>query len=88
MNLGKKMNLAFRKQVSILWMPLIMLPGTAFAEPTLELRISGTKEVFAGDPETTSVDAYGVIGAGPVMTKRAAFDSVPVVSLSPGRSRR
>ncbi len=55
----------------------------AGAEPTLELRVSGPTEIFAGDPESASLDANGEIGMGPVKASLAKLDGHPVVSMVP-----
>lgn len=43
----------------------LMGPGPASAEPTRELRVAGTDEVFAGDPESVSLTARGFVEPGP-----------------------
>ncbi|MEE2901792.1 MAG: hypothetical protein VYC39_05655 [Myxococcota bacterium] len=58
---------------------------SSFSEPTLELRITGPAEVFDGDPETSSIDADGVIAPGRDDTVLASFEGVPVVSIEPDR---
>lgn len=57
----------------------------ALAEPTLELSISGPREIFQGDPESASVDAHGQITMGPRTFDLARVGDRPVVSLLPGK---
>src|SRR5688572_3080382 len=61
-------------------------PRMTLAEPTLELRVSGTTEIYEGDPESASLDARGVIGLGPVLTPVAASIGAPVTILRAGAS--
>lgn len=71
-----------RPRPPLTWLVLALaLPSPAAAEPTLELRVSGPQEVFAGDPESSSVDARGVIGLGPPITKLAQVGGAPITSL-------
>ena len=58
---------------------------SSLSEPTLELRITGPAEVFDGDPETSSIDADGLIAPGRDDTVLASFEGVPVVSIEPDR---
>jgi hypothetical protein len=67
---------------SLLALPFLFLTSSAFAEPTLELRLSGPTEVFPGDPESASVDAPGRIGMGPVATRLTADKIGAVVVLA------
>lgn len=59
----------------------LLTASLASAEPTLELRVSGPTEIFAGDPQSASLDANGVIGMGPVLTELAALAEYPVVTM-------
>ncbi|MBK6684340.1 MAG: hypothetical protein IPG45_07690 [Deltaproteobacteria bacterium] len=63
---------------------LCSLPALARAEPTRELSIRGPKEVLAGDPESSSVDALGQIGPGPVSVVIAPGAQHPILTLLPG----
>jgi hypothetical protein len=53
----------------------------AFAEQTLELKVSGPSEIFSGDPESSSVDARGRVGMGPVVTKLWSSQDAPITAL-------
>lgn len=61
-----------------------LLPALALAEPTRELSIRGPKEVLDGDPESTSVDALGQIGPGPVTAVIAPGAQHPILTLLVG----
>jgi len=63
----------------------LLISQNSQSEPTLELRITGPAEVFEGDPETSSIDADGVIAPGRNETVLATFKGVPVVSIEPER---
>lgn len=63
---------------------LAAMPALAFAEPTRELSVSGPKEVNAGDPITTSVDAQGRISMGPTQVDVAKKIGHPIVTMIPG----
>ncbi len=63
---------------------LSLLPAFAWAEPTRELSIRGPKEVLDGDPESSSVDALGQIGPGPVTVVIAPGPQHPILTLLPG----
>jgi hypothetical protein len=78
-----RLPLLFRHSTLLTTVGLVGLAASARAEPTLELRVSGPEEVFLGDPESTSVDARGVIGMGPVVLPLADLGAPPVVSLLP-----
>ena len=67
---------ALASLVGFAWAP------PANAEGTLELRVSGPEEVFKGDPKSTSVDARGVIGMGPISAELADLEDAPVVALA------
>lgn len=56
--------------------------GVARAEPTLELRVSGPSEILSGDPETSSVDATGLVGPGPLMSKLSGIAEAPITALA------
>lgn len=51
------------------------------AEPTLELRVSGPKEVFPGDPQSASVDAAGRITLGLESALLGALGNTPIVAM-------
>lgn len=53
----------------------------AWAEPTLELRVSGATEILEGDPESTAVDARGVIRAGLTTTALPGAADAPITAL-------
>ncbi len=55
--------------------------STALAEPTLELRVSGPKEVFPGDPLSSSIDAAGRITLGLESVMLGSLGNAPIVSL-------
>lgn len=60
---------------------LSSLPRSGAAEPTLELRVSGPKEVFPGDPQSASVDAAGRITLGLESAVLGSLGSSPIVAL-------
>ncbi len=64
-------------------LPLVLLTSAAaaHAEPTLELRISGAADVLEGDPESTTVDARGVVRAGMVATQLPGTADAPITTL-------
>lgn len=63
----------------------LLLSKSSYSEPTLELRITGPVEVFEGDPESSSIDADGVIASGREESVLASFKGAPVVGIEPGR---
>lgn len=63
---------------------LLTLAPPAWAEPTRELSVSGPKEILEGDPESTSVDALGRVGPGPVTAVVAPGDQHPVLAAAVG----
>ncbi|MBK8013482.1 MAG: hypothetical protein IPK13_19270 [Deltaproteobacteria bacterium] len=65
----------------VLAMAVYMLPRPLLAEPTRELSIQGPKEVFAGDPLSTSVDARGQISMGFETSDLAKLADYPVSSM-------
>ena len=67
---------AWLSSFALLW------ASVAWAEPTLELRVSGPREVLPGDPETASVDAQGRITMGPRVIELTQTGDHPVVSLA------
>jgi len=60
---------------------LTTFAAIAIAEPTLELRVSGPTEILEGDPESTRVDARGVVRAGLAETKMAGTTDAPITTL-------
>ncbi|MEQ9498909.1 MAG: hypothetical protein RIT81_18665 [Deltaproteobacteria bacterium] len=64
----------------------LLVAGTAYAEPTLELSVSGPKEVFEGDPASTSLDAQGQIHMGPTLVDLTKGTDHPIVTMHPSAS--
>lgn len=60
------------------------LPSPTAAEPTRELYISDAKEVFEGDPVSTSLDAQGHISAGPLLRELVGRSDQAVLTMKPG----
>jgi hypothetical protein len=60
--------------------PLVS-PRIAAAEPTLEIRLAGVAELTQGDPESTTIDARGLIGAGPTLERVGAELDGPVTTM-------
>lgn len=56
-------------------------PRRLLAEPTRELSLQGPKEIFAGDPVSTSLDARGQISMGYDTTDLAKLADYPVSSM-------
>lgn len=56
----------------------------AGAEPTRELSIATPREIFDGDPETTSIDAHGQITMGPEIAALGRASERAVVCLISG----
>lgn len=61
---------------------LVLLAPAARAEPTLELYIRDAKEVFEGDPVSTTVDAEGRVGLGLDIAVLTEGPGRPAVSLA------
>lgn len=70
---------------SVAW-ALVCFPTFVGAEPTLELSVSGPREVFEGDPESTSLDAQGRITMGPTVVDLTKGTDHPIVTMYPGRN--
>ncbi|MBI2376659.1 MAG: hypothetical protein HYV07_21865 [Deltaproteobacteria bacterium] len=56
----------------------------ARAEPTYELKVMGAREIFPGDPETSSVDARGQVMMGPKVSTLSRLDQPVVASTLEG----
>lgn len=61
--------------------PLSLGLPAARAEPTLELRVSGPKEVFPGDPQSSSIDAAGRITLGLESALLGSLGNNPIISM-------
>jgi hypothetical protein len=58
--------------------------SVAFAEPTRELSVSGSREVLEGDPESASVDAHGQILMGSMIVELGKVTERPITTLVAG----
>ncbi len=81
MSITKRSNLHVSLGCAGLLGAVLCAPTASFAEPTLELYIRDAAEVFEGDPESTSIDAFGRISSGPVLKRLAPGFEHPVVSM-------
>lgn len=68
-------------RATLLTLTLSLAATSARAEPTLELRLSGPVEIFAGDPESTSLDPRGVITAGRSVAPLSSGTDAPITCL-------
>lgn len=69
------------RRAALVAVAAVAIAGSARAEPTLELRVSGAADVLEGDPESTSVDARGVIRAGLAATQLPGGVDAPITAL-------
>ncbi len=79
-NTAQKGALAPRLLIGVLG----LWPAGVRAEPTLNLILSGPREILAGDPKTASVDASGRITLGWQLQDRTEALGYPVLGLSRG----
>jgi sugar lactone lactonase YvrE len=64
--------------------PFFAIVVPAFAEPTRELSVSGSREVLDGDPETASIDAQGQISMGPTVVELGKASDRPITVMIAG----